>query len=134
MPESGDPWLLKARAHVAKGADLRLLLGKGVDVFSVRDSMVAYAFAVYLLEGHRGVAADFVTALAKTADADKACLDVLGLPRSVIEHRLKRWLDEVTADERAALAKKRAAKKKAAKMKAAPKKAPQKKPPTKDGP
>ena len=87
--------------------------------------MVAYAFAVYLLEGHDGVAAEFVAALAKTADADKACLEVLRRPRPVVEHRLKRWLDEVTAKERAAIAKKNAAKKKK------PKKAPAKKAPTK---
>lgn len=127
VPESGDPWLLMARAHVSKGADLRLLLGKGVDVFSVSDSMVAYAFAVYLLEGHTGVVADFVAALAKTADADKACQDVLGMPRTVVEQRLKRWLDEMTAKQRAAAAKAAAAKRKAAaKKKAAPKRAPKK--------
>ncbi len=102
VPESGDPWLQKARIHAAKGVDLRMLLGKGTDVFTARDSIVAYAFAVYLLEGLDGVATDFITTFAKTADADRACAEVLGLPRPVVEHRLKVWLDEVTASERAA--------------------------------
>ncbi len=122
VPESGDPWLTMARAHVKKGVDLRLLLGKGVDVFTVSDAMVAYAFAVYLLEGHEGVVTDFVTELAKTADADRACREILGAPRSVVEHRLRVWLDEVTAKQRAAQAKKKAAKKKTKPVKPPPKK------------
>lgn len=134
VPESGDPWLLMARTYVQKGADLRLLLGKGVDVFSVSDSMVAYAFAVYLLEGHAGVTSDFVTALTKTADADKACVDVLGMPRPVVEQRLKRWLDEMTTKQRAAAAKAAAAKRAAAKKAADKKKAKAKKTPKKGKP
>ena len=117
--ESGDPWLLKARAHLQKGAGLQLLLGKGTDVFSVRDSMIAYAFAIYLIEGHDQVAARFVAVHTKTADVDRACREVLGMPRTVVEARLVRWLDEVTFSERAAAARKAAAK---AKKKPAPKK------------
>ena len=113
VPESGDPWLLKARVHLRKGAGLQLLLGKGTDVFSVRDSMIAYAFAIYLIEGHDQAAARFVAVHAKTADVDRACREVLGMPRTVVEARLARWLDEVTFRERAAAAKKAQAKKKA---------------------
>jgi len=101
VPGSEDSWLLPARAHVAKGVGLELLLGKGTDVFSPRDALVAYAFAVYLLEGHEGVVADFVTTYAKTADADRTCRDVLAMPRDVVEHRFARWLDEVTTEQQA---------------------------------
>ncbi len=95
VPGSEDPWLRKARGPLRKGAGLDLLLGKGLDVFTARDSLIAYAFAVYLIEGHDHVVADFVDVLRKTADVDRACREVLGMPRTVVEHRLARWLDEV---------------------------------------
>jgi len=95
VPGSEDPWLRQARAQMRKGADLTLLLGKGLDVFTARDSLIAYAFAVYLIEGHDHVVADFVRVLSKTADVDRASREILGMPRTVLQQRLVRWLDEV---------------------------------------
>lgn len=97
VPGSKDHWLVAARAALAKDprADLQLTLGKGTDVFTPRDALIAYAFAVYLFEGFDGVAGAFVKALAASKDVDKVCRSILAMPRTVAEARLRHWLDEV---------------------------------------
>ena len=98
IPDTKADWLAKARAYLAKGpADLQTLLGKGTDVFTVRDALVAYAFSVYLLEGHPGLGALFLTSHHQTKDVDRTCREVLGYRRVLVEERLVRWLDEVIA-------------------------------------
>ena len=101
VPGTDDSWLSSARAQLKANpaADLELMMGKGTDVFSPRDALVAYAFAVYLLEGFDRLAGEFLKAHQATKDADKACRSILGMPRAVAEHRLLRWLDDMLAHQ-----------------------------------
>lgn len=103
VPESKASWLSSAKAQLKTNPDvgLQLLMGKGVDTFGVRDAVLAYAFAVYLLEAHSEIAASFVRRQAETSDVDKASREILGLPRTVLEQRFVRWLDEVIAAQAA---------------------------------
>ncbi len=98
VPESKDAWLKKAHANLAKTErlHLRLTLGKAVDGFTVRDSLLSYAFAVYLLEGRPDAAVPFFEALGQGKDLDVACRAAFGFPVSVLEVRLMRWLAEMT--------------------------------------
>jgi hypothetical protein len=101
VPGSEDAWLANAHGLLRRTADvgLALMLGKGIDAFESRDAIVSYAFAVYLLEGHPGLAGLFVRTQARTADVDRACREILGAPLPVVEHRFRTWLDEVTAPQ-----------------------------------
>jgi hypothetical protein len=100
IPDTAAKWLAQARAQLDKGpAELQLLLGKGTDVFSARDALIAYAFAVYLLEGHPGLAGAFVRAHFQTKDVDRTCREILGLRLSLVEIRLRQWLDEILAQQ-----------------------------------
>lgn len=98
VPESKEDWLAYAHGLLSRSehVGLALMLGKGVDVFDVRDAVVSYAFAIYLLEGHEGLAAPFVRAVVRTADVDEACREILGMPLPVLEHRFRTWLEQVT--------------------------------------
>lgn len=101
VPDADAKWLVKVRAQLAKKpAGLQLLLGKGTDAFGARDALVAYGFAVYLIEGHDGLAGEFLKLHYKTKDVDRGCRDLLGMPRAVVEERLLRWLDEVIAEQK----------------------------------
>jgi hypothetical protein len=97
VPGSEDPWLKQVQSFMKKNPELglRLMLGKGLDVFTARDAVLAYGFAVYLLEGFDALTADFVRVISNTSDVDRACREILGMPRAVVEHRFVRWLDEV---------------------------------------
>ncbi len=100
VPDTAAKWLAQARTHLRKApAGLQLLLGKGTDTFNARDALVAYAFSIYLIEGHDGLAGEFLKLHHKTKDVDRACREILGMPRVVVEHRLLRWLDEVIAQQ-----------------------------------
>jgi len=104
VPESKDSWLASARAQLKKNKQvgLQMLLGKGVDTFNVRDAVLAYAFAAYLIEAHAGLVAGFVRIHVESSDVDKACREILGMPRTVTEQRFTRWLDEILAAQAAA--------------------------------
>ena len=98
VPDADSPWLPHVRKRLeAKPAGLQLLLGKGTDAFSARDALVSYGFAIYLIEGYDGLAGSFVKEHWTSKDVDRACRDLLATPRVVVEHRMKRWLDEVMA-------------------------------------
>lgn len=99
VPGSKDSWLANAKAQLAKNkrVGLQVLLGKGVDTFSARDAVVAYAFAVYLIESQGKLVAPFLQSHVRTSDVDKAAREILGMPRTVLEHRFVRWLDEIIA-------------------------------------
>lgn len=98
VPESKESWLARAHGFTSRKASvgLALMLGKGIDTFAVRDAVISYAFAVYLLEGTDKLAAPFVRTLHESADVDKACREILGAPLSIVEYRFKMWLNEVT--------------------------------------
>lgn len=96
VPDAHAGWLAHVRKHLAKQpAGLQLLLGKRTDAITARDAVLAYGFAIYLIEGHDGLAGEFLKLHWKTKDVDRACRGLLGNPRAVVEHRMKRWLDEV---------------------------------------
>jgi hypothetical protein len=99
IPGSADPWLAQARAALAKdpAVELHRLLGLGLDAFGTRESLLAYAFSVYLVEGFEGAAAPFARAFEAGSDAERACREALRMPRAVVEHRFARWLGEVAA-------------------------------------
>ncbi len=99
VPGSADDWLRQARDLAGRTPDLglALLLGKGLDAFTAADSVLAYALAVYVIEGYPGLVAPFIEARRRTADPDRAAREILGMPLCVVEHRLRRWLGEVAA-------------------------------------
>lgn len=96
VPDADAAWLPHVRTRLEKKpAALQLLLGKGTDAFTARDALVAYGFAIYLIHGFDGLAGPFLRAHWKTKDVDRTCRDLLATPRPVVEHRMRRWLDEV---------------------------------------
>lgn len=98
VPDADSAWLPHVRKHLDRGpAGLQLLLGKGTDAFTARDALMAYGFSIYLIEGFDGLAGSFVAEHWRSKDVDATCRDLLAMPRAVVEHRLKRWLDEVMA-------------------------------------
>jgi hypothetical protein len=102
VPASEDAWLMAARDLLAAKdpPDLRLLLGKGLDSITAPEATLAYALAVYLLEGHPGLFAPFALSVRKTSDAERSAREVLGTSLPVLGHRLRRWLDEVAREGR----------------------------------
>lgn len=97
VPASEDAWLVAALklAESLPQLDLLLLLGKGLDALTASDATLAYAFSVYLIEGHPGLLRPFLLSVHKSANADKAAREILGMPMSIVEHRFRRWLSEV---------------------------------------
>ncbi len=97
VPASEDAWLMAALklTESLPQLDLLLLLGKGLDALTAPDATLAYAFSIYLIEGHPGLLRPFLLSVHKSANADKAAREILGMPMSIVEHRFRRWLSEV---------------------------------------
>ncbi len=99
VPESEAPWLAAAlrAAPSHKALDLRLMLGKGADAMTPKDRLMAYAFAVFLLEAHAEGAGKFLALVGEGKDVDVAAREALGAPLALLGYRMHRWLGEVTA-------------------------------------
>lgn len=97
VPDAHGNWLKAAQARLGKlpSWDLRLLLGKGIDAYTARDSMIAYVLAVYLLEGRPDDVTAFLERLGKGEDPGLASRGALGMPLPILEHRLRRFLAEI---------------------------------------
>ena len=67
-----------------------------MDAYTVRDSILAYAFAVYLIEGLGPTTGDFLAAVGKGGDVDAAARAVFDMPLAVMASRFRHWLDEMT--------------------------------------
>ncbi len=104
IPDSKEDWLARAHGFTSRNVPvgLALMLGKGLDAFEVRDAVISYAFAVFLIEGHDKLAAPFIRTLAKSADADKTCREILGTTLPMVEYKFKAWLNEMTIPDREA--------------------------------
>ncbi|MCP5065806.1 MAG: hypothetical protein GY946_04505 [bacterium] len=99
VPESKAPWLAAAlrAAPNSKALDLRLMLGKGADAMTPKDRLMAYAFAVFLLEAHASGASQFLTRVGEGKDLDVASKEALGAPLPLVAYRMHRWLGEITS-------------------------------------
>jgi hypothetical protein len=99
VPESKAPWLAAAlrAAPGPKDLDLRLMLGKGADAMTPKDRLMAYAFAVFLLEAHAKGASAFLMLVGEGKDLDVAAKEALGAPLPIVEYRMHRWLGEITS-------------------------------------
>ncbi len=99
-----------AREKMMKGVDtlanaVKVTLGpKGRNVLLERSwgspkiskDGVTVAKEIELEDKFENMGAQMVKEVAsKTSDVDRACREILGMPRAVVEHRFVRWLDEV---------------------------------------
>ena len=99
VPESEAPWLAAAlrAAPGPKALELRLVLGKGADAMTPKDRLMAYAFAVFLLEAHADGASKFLSLVGEGKDLDVVAKETLGAPLALVEYRMHHWLAEITS-------------------------------------
>jgi len=98
LKESGTDWMAEGRKLLqAKNApDLRLVLGKTVNVLTPEDILYGYVLSVYLLEGHVDKLADLLRSIAAVTDADFDAPfgEHLGMDVATVEARVRRWAEE----------------------------------------
>lgn len=99
IPDAHGNWMKSGHARLGKlkSWELRLLLGKGIDAYNGIDGIKAYVLAVYLIEGRHEKAVPFLERLAAGDDPDLASRKILGLPLTILEHRMRRFLAELAA-------------------------------------
>ena len=93
---SQSPTTSQAHELYQQGAarELRLLLGKHLDAFDATDSLLAYAWAAYLMEGRPDRASALLEALVLDRPIDAAFEAALGESLPATEARFRLWLAE----------------------------------------
>ena len=98
LKESGTDWMAEGRKLMKSkhAPDLRLVLGKTVNVLTPEDILYGYVLATFLLEGHTKVLPDLMRGLAnvKEANYDAVLGEHLGMDVVTLEERVKRWAHE----------------------------------------
>lgn len=73
---------------------LEAVMKKGLDALDLKDVVVGYALAAYLLEARADTAAAFVTSVAKSGSPSASALEVLKSSPGELQEKLTRWLTE----------------------------------------
>jgi hypothetical protein len=90
-------WMNEAYQMLAAGQapPLRQLLARGIDAVGVRDVLLAYAFAAYLIEGQAGEVRAILLPVGKERVASASAVEAaLGRSPEELDGRLARWLNE----------------------------------------
>lgn len=90
-------WMAVARATIEErgGPELAHVLQLPTNAMSPGDSLIAYAFADYLLRGRPSDAAKLLRAVGASEKPEVAVQQALGTDLHTLEVRFVRWLDEV---------------------------------------